>query len=323
MTILTKPFNEKKSDKSTLPFVATDDSHLPSAPIQSAHGDAESVDPLIIDRRRRMSSATTIFLFLSAIAVMCMGILGGVTIYRIYAPTQAERMRFHGFCGVPYDSQAISNAEMLQVNNDWRTEARNSILSAFGAENQDIFRNLHNAVQEEDVENDFFREEFELDLSDDESFAKITVPDFKDGRRGRFIHDFKQNQSGIIDNEAGRCFIMPLDRETVLPPKSLYDLLTKMWDGYYNIDTDRVRKNMRVVTPQLTDLSLISPRIAKECMNMNVYMLEQYVSGVFKRDVSLTDSGKFAGFSGKHIVEIDLVNIKQIEEMENRAKADV
>lgn len=158
---------------------------------------------------------------------------------------------------------------------------------------------------------------FELDLSDDESSAKINVPDFKDGRRGRFIHDFKQNQSGIIDSEGGRCFIMPLDRQTVLPPKSLYDLLTKMWDGYYNIDTDRVRKNMRVVTPQLTDLSTISPRIAKECMNMNVYMLEQFVSGVFKRDISeVTDAGKFAEFSGKGIVEFDLVNIKQIENLE-------
>lgn len=156
MTILTKPFNEKDSDKPILPFVATDCS-LPSAPLQSTNGDTDSVDPLIVERRRRMSSATTIFLFLSAIAVMCMGILGGVTIYRMYAPTQNEPMRFHGFCGVPYDSQAISNAEMLQVNNDWRTEARN-MLSAFGAESQDIFRSLNNAVQDE-VENGFFREE--------------------------------------------------------------------------------------------------------------------------------------------------------------------
>lgn len=118
-----------------------------------------------------------------------------------------------------------------------------------------------------------------MDLSDDESYSKINVPLFKGGRRGRFIHDFKINQTGIIDGDAGRCFIMPLDRETVLPPKSLYDLLIKMWDGYYNIDTERVRKNFRVVLPELPDLSNVSPKIANECKNMKVYWLEKFTSG--------------------------------------------
>ncbi len=43
----------------------------------------------------------------------------------------------------------------------------------------------------------FFREEFEIDL-DDEKYAKVAVPDFKNGRLGRFIHEFdsvcKKNQ---------------------------------------------------------------------------------------------------------------------------------
>lgn len=123
----------------------------------------------------------------------------------------------------------------------------------------------------------FFKEEFELntDDDDDEGYAKITVPDFRDGRNGRFIHDFKKNQSCIIDTDSNRCFVMPLDRETILPPKSMYDLLTKMWSGFYNIDTDVVRKDMRVVTPAVTDLSTIAPRINAECENMKIYWLEK------------------------------------------------
>lgn len=35
----------------------------------------------------------------------------------------------------------------------------------------------------------FFREEFEIDLTD-EKYTKVEVPDFKNGRLGRFIHEF-------------------------------------------------------------------------------------------------------------------------------------
>lgn len=169
------------------------------------------------------------------------------------------------------------------------------------------------------ADDDFFREEIEMDMSDDESYTKINVPDFKDGRHGRFMHDFKENQSAIIDTTANRCFIMPLDRNTTLPPKSFIDLMEKMGSGYYNIDTDRVRRNMRVVTPPITDLTLISERIANECYDMKVYMLERYVSGVFKREaLPISSNGKFAEYSGKGIVEFDLVNIADIEEYERQ-----
>lgn len=118
-----------------------------------------------------------------------------------------------------------------------------------------------------------------MDLSDEESYTKITVPDFRDGRSGRFLHEFKYNQSLIMDMDNNRCFVMPLDRERILQPQSLYDLLNKMYNGYYNIDTEIVRKNMRVVLPPVKDLSEIAPRIAAECDNMQIFMLEKFVGG--------------------------------------------
>lgn len=129
------------------------------------------------------------------------------------------------------------------------------------------------------VEDSFFKQEIDLGLDEDESYSKIEVPQFRDGRSGRFLHDFMNNQSAIIDQDANRCFVMPLDRSTVFPPKSMLDVIQKIWSGFYNIDTNVVRKNMRVVTPPVSDVSTISSRIQKECEDMKIYKLEKYVSG--------------------------------------------
>lgn len=199
---------------------------------------------------------------------------------------------------------------------------------------------LQSLFDDDGSERNTFQEEVELDLSDDNAYAKINVPDFRDGRYGRFLHDFKSNQTAIIDESAKRCFIMPLDRDAVLPPKSLADLIMKMYTGYYDINPTEIRKKMRVVTPALTDLTSVSPNIQSACEAMDVYRLEKYVSGsecelssfgkdfviyklrinnhiryfvhtVFKRSASLTSDGKFAEFSGNYI-HYDIVNIDQL-----------
>lgn len=141
----------------------------------------------------------------------------------------------------------------------------------------DLLRQIDNSAA-----NDlFFKEEFELGLDDDSSFSKIDIPNFRDGRTGRFYHDFKYNQSAIVDVEARRCFVMPLDRSTVEVPRNFFDLIMKMQQGEYNIDTTVVKKNMRVVLPALSgsDMSKIAPGIVDECDDKKTYMLEKYVSG--------------------------------------------
>lgn len=140
---------------------------------------------------------------------------------------------------------------------------------------QSLFNDLDK--NDSDQDDKMFREEFDLDLNEDVS--KIYVPDFRDGRVGRFLHDFKSNQTAIIDESSQRCFVMPLDRVNILPPKSLADLISKMYEGYYDINTTAVRRDMRVVLPALDDLSSISPKIQSSCTDMNVYRLEKYVSG--------------------------------------------
>lgn len=73
-------------------------------------------------QRHNKSLWSTLFLFLSALGVLCMGIVAGLAIYRAYGRAQMNRMRFHGFCGVPYDSNVVDNNAMRYINNKWRDD---------------------------------------------------------------------------------------------------------------------------------------------------------------------------------------------------------
>jgi hypothetical protein len=48
--------------------------------------------------------------------------------------------------------------------------------------------------------------------------------------------------------------------------------------GYYSVDTKRVRKTMRVVTPALDDLSGLGEYIKQECLDKATYRLEKSTS---------------------------------------------
>jgi integral membrane protein 2B len=175
------------------------------------------------------------------------------------------------------------------------------------------------SLNPEMIKNNWFKEEVEVKDDDKESYADIKIPDFKDGRQGRFIHDFKNNQTTIVDESAKRCFIYPLDYATTLPPKSMADVFVKMQTGYYFPDTNELRKKMRVVLPALSvDDDDVSEKTAFSCTGMNIYRLESFVSGVYKRSIpeELDDHGKFAVFSGSKLVIMNLVNIDEVEQQE-------
>lgn len=134
-----------------------------------------------------------------------------------------------------------------------------------------------NDLNNSQSDQDFFKEEFDLDMG--ENVSKISVPDFRDGRVGKFLHDFKNNQTAIIDESSKRCFVMPLDRDAVLPPQSFADLIKKMYQGYYDINTTAIRKNMRVVLPALDDLTDVPPTVQSACDDMDIYRLEKLTNG--------------------------------------------
>ena len=293
MTIITKPVSSGKKIE-TLDQPLVDNEFLPNAP----RSDVESQDSRsylhLQVRARRVSATTTVCLLLAALIVVGMGITTGTYLYQKYLRSQIGK--FHGWCTVPYSSEPV---QAFQQSSDSDAEP-------FDDNNIDEITKLMK---------DFFQEGIELDL-EEEKYEKIEVPDFRDGRSGRFIHDFSNNLTGIIDITGRRCFVMPLNRKNVLPPRSMFDLLQKMWEGYYRVDTQVVRQTMKVVTPALNDTKEIGTYIGGECKGLPVYKLENYVGGVVKRSADLHTEAKFAQFSGRGITEYDIMNLEEVQEYE-------
>jgi len=94
-------------------------------------------------------------------------------------------------------------------------------------------------------------------------------------KSARFLHDFSVNITGIIDFESQRCYVMPLLRNSVEPPESLYDMLVKMSSGYYSLDINKILSNFRMVKPAISDLSDYGLYISKDCADYPTFKLEK------------------------------------------------
>jgi len=171
---------------------------------------------------------------------------------------------FKGWCGVKFtpEDEGVLESERLQ-----------SLMDRMQALTDPIDPDMPVNTK------DLMEEEFDLDLEFEE-YERIEVPDFSKGRRGRFIHDFSLNKTAIIDLDGGRCFVMELNRTRILPPKTLFDMIGKINNGYYDVDTEVVRDSYRVVTPALdkTDEEDFGVYINRECVNFPMYRLERITS---------------------------------------------
>lgn len=309
MTVLTKPFSEKK-DK-LVPLVEDENpSAPPSGDIEAQNGHRRVI--IFPAQARRVSSSTILCLLLIALAGVSVGIIGGKILYNEYLsvtrrmPMQGTYQRSEGWVKIP----------VPPLDDDYDDD--DDDISSKMSNDQDLKKWDENEDWKRILNRNFFQENFEIDA--DNKYEKIDVPDFRNGRNGRFIHDFNTNYTGIIDVTGQRCFVMPLNRGNVLPPSSLFDLVHKMWDGYYKVDTKVVRETMRVITPPITDTTDIGVYIATECENMPIYKLEKYVSGVVKRSANPNSEAKFGQFAGKGILEFDIVNMDDVLAYEKEQK---
>lgn len=306
MTIITKATGEKKaSEKLEQPLFVEETTTESSRTDPEAPGQKPETRRHYFVACRKihlMHMPTTFFLFLIALMILVLGVIGGLYIYTEYARVQIRR--FHtGWFTIPYDS---SNKA------PYGDDSMHQGLLA----DSDLFKSLSRASEQDamDLERkennlkNYLKERFEIDL-ENEHYEKIDVPDFRGGRQGRFIHDFNINKTGIIDIDGQSCFVMPLNRQRVLPPHNLYDLLRKMFNGYYEVDTEIVRETMEVVTPPITDMSSVGTYIARECQNLPTYMLKRVNPTIVKRSAS---GGVFAQFAGINIIEFDILNLEEV-----------
>ena len=88
---------------------------------------------------------------------------------------------FRGWCSIPYPD-ASERFEELQHNPDNEDNS-----GSFDIET--LFSSLHQREREKSASSYHFDQEFDLDMEFNQ-YEKIEVPDFSNGRRGRFIHDF-------------------------------------------------------------------------------------------------------------------------------------
>lgn len=314
MTFITKAITEKKADKKEQSLF------VQKNPAENGKRDAEAQclksdvgGHYFVSKRSiyRIHVTATFLLFLVALMILIIGIIGGLYIYRQYARTQMHKFKT-GWYSIPYDK---SNKPPY---------AKDAVHQGLIADSDLILKSLTRATEreamdiEKNVDSDirsFFKERFEIDL-ENEHYEKIDVPDFRGGRQGRFIHDFSINKTGIIDIDGESCFVMPLNRQTVLPPRNMYDLLRKMYNGYYEVNTQIVRETMKVITPPITDLSVVGTYIARECQDFPTYMLTKVTSNVVKRSIS---SGVFGQFAGKNIIEFDILNLDDVSEYNKKS----
>ena len=144
--------------------------------------------------------------------------------------------------------------------------------------------------------------------------------------------------TGIVDLEAGRCFVMELNRSRVMPPRNLFDMIEKMKSGYYDIDTEVIHETYRVVTPPLPNGYLgLGSYINEECASFPIYRLERmtspgqltcsqtvpsfqavipnlqfaFSSSVYKRSAGSPDEkSRFMEFAGNKVSQMDIMGLE-------------
>lgn len=115
---------------------------------------------------------------------------------------------------------------------------------------------------------------FEQEVTiEDMNYEKIEVPVIGDMRRSTVLHDFNQNLTAIVDRDQKYCFLLPLDRSLVMPPRDLWDLLVKLKTGYYIPDVDVIRADYRAITPAVGDVGVYGYNIWHECHLYKTYRL--------------------------------------------------
>lgn len=323
MTII-KTFTEKKPvlDKDPLVANAVNPSHdVEAASEREDTPPPSGADPRLLMMRvraQRVSTITTMLLIATSTLVLAIGICGGFYIYQQFI--KERQPRFKAYYNIPYsedESNALAQQQYAsRAQFSSLDEHMDSIsLEAVMNNAQKIMQTLDSMNKPNSVMLDdramVIPEEIEMDGSG--MLEKVHVPEFKHGRNSKFIHDFRVNMTAIIDLNNKKCFVMPLDRNRVLPPASLLDLISKIMSGYYNV-AGRIKETCRAVEPSLEDLDSLGPHISAECQDYPVYKLEKFVGGIFKRSIEDEASNKaFTVLDGVQTRAIEIVNLDKLE----------
>lgn len=254
MTIYTSKHVDKKVDKSELEAEVILDALAEKQLLAKQNEDVPKVHAHVVritdDMIRRRQMALRLVIISAAIVCSVVAIFGGVYLY-----WRMSHGTFKGYYGVQYYSEEMKGNQLIAHQSQ-------KMLSA----NQ-IRGKLHH-----------YEEHIEIDKAGG-SFERIEVPHFEAFRQATILHDFQKNLTAIVDKKVHRCFIMPLDRRSVKPPKDFWDLLRKLKQGYYLPKASMVRRKYRVSQHPIKDVEQLGFHIWRECKdNFSTYRLKPYFS---------------------------------------------
>lgn len=326
MTVITKSLGEKKSDNLQEPLVENivvehaDDGKrtdveaggYPIPPPQSTRY-------IISARVRPYYSLMFILLLCLLVATSLLGIFGAEYLFDQYKYLvgQEEPGPYRAWTSLSYEDD-LSDSEfetrVVPARFERIQDSDTSGLLSMLFRNS-LMNNEDPDRPEQQLFNNKIKEQFELDV--EKNYEKINVPaktgevDMPSRGSNRFVHDFYSNYTAIVDVDQKRCYIMPLDRSLVLPPRTLKDLILKMSDGYYAMDMEKIRRDMTVTGPMLERDSL-GEYIKQECDNYDLYKLEKAPAtavGIRKRSTENRET--FTYFDGKNILEISVQGLEE------------
>lgn len=317
MTIVTKPIAGDRKDKKDREALITMEPEEPSGPAvvpAAVRGHlAEDVT------HYTMSACTQTVLMVLIVSALIVGTLGAFNAYK--QMTEGHHY-IRGFCRLPYTR---AHEETL-ITGDFGSRpaglTRNSDDDGQLAMDGDAVEPLRKVSQPGLVEslqvetkinkNGALELDYELDVEMEE-FEMLQLPEIS---HGRYLHDFKVNKTAIIDPDGERCFVLPLNRDEISPPRSLMDIISKLKNGAYELDLDEIRHDTKVVLPPLTSFEGYGFFIEKSCAPLTTYRLEQVEStrNLVKRSVdgSVSLDG-FVEFAGKSFIKYNILNLDAID----------
>jgi len=293
MTVLTKPLSglqPKKPEKSVEKLIEET-----GIPVYAEDSDETDSVTYPYHRVTRVGRLTNCCLLVSLLALLILGIGAGVHSYKIYL----LRNTYAGVCHLPLRN-------FFNENTAFGESMKKRLMSEapyhFLLDNMAPFQ----ARQEQSRGLDEVRATFDFDIDvEEENYEVLEMPELF---IGRYMHDFSENKTVIIDSLQNRCYVMRLDRARIAPPKNIFDIITKIRMGYYSLDFKQIKKNYRIVGEALSSLDGYGDLVSRACSHKTTYRLEELVGDVIVKREATETLEKFGEFTGDAIIQYHIVN---------------
>lgn len=299
MTIITKPFSGVQAKKPAEEIMKDDEKLMNEVNLKVEEKMAEEgLDEADYFLRRvsRVGRMTNFCLALSLVSLLLLGIGAGIHSYKVFI----LRGSYAGMCRVPmrdlFSESTIIGASIKE--REMNHEAYRNLMTDLDRENSP-------ALQLVPEFKTLFEFDFDIDV-EEENYEVMELPEIF---LGRYMHDFKENLTVIIDQLRERCYILALDRTLVPPPRNMFDMILKMKQGVYNVDLQEIKKNYRVLGDELDSLEGLGFLIPRACFNKQTYRLEEMVGNVMvKREAPKMEM--FGEFTGSAIIQYHIEGLE-------------